>query len=223
MTIWILTLFPQTFDGVFNQSIIKRAREKKLLKINIINIRDFSRDKHRRVDDRPYGGGFGMVMRAEPIVRAIDSIKPKPYTILLSASGHKYSQDYAYKLSKLPNIALICGHYEGVDARVEKFADDVIAIGDFVLSGGEIAGMAIVDSVMRLIPGVIKEGSIKNESFGRRNLLEAPHYTTPQNFRGLKVPDVLLSGDHAKIEGWRHKQAAARTKKMRPDILKRGK
>lgn len=223
MTIFLLTLFPQTFDGVFNQSIIKRAREKNLLTINIINIRDFSRDKHRTVDDKPYGGGFGMVMRAEPVVRALASIKPKPYTILLSASGHKYSQDLASKFSKLPNIALICGHYEGIDARVEKFADDVIAIGDFVLSGGEIAGMAVVDSVMRLIPGVIKEESIKNESFRGGNLLEAPHYTTPQNFRGLRVPKILLSGDHAKIEGWRRKQAVIRTQKMRPDILKWGK
>ena len=168
-----------------------------------------------------------MVARVDIIVKALESIRPKPYTILLSASGKKYTEGYASKLAKLPNLALVCGHYEGIDARVEKFADVVISIGDFVLTGGEIAAAAIVDSITRLLPGVIHPESLKYESFGSGSLkrqlwgnLEYPQYTRPEIFRGLKVPQVLLSGNHKKVETWRQKETLKRTRKFRPDLLK---
>ncbi|MBI3282978.1 tRNA (guanosine(37)-N1)-methyltransferase TrmD [Candidatus Curtissbacteria bacterium] len=227
MTFTIITLFPETFQSVFSESILKRAINKRLVKINFVNPRDFALDRHKSVDDKPYGGGKGMVMRVDILACALESIKPKPHTILLSASGHKYTQNYAAKLAKLPNIAVICGHYEGIDARVEQFAREVISIGDFVLTGGEIAAMAIVDSVTRLIPGAIAAGSIETESFSQStnyqlpttSLLEYPQYTRPLEFRGLKVPQVLLAGNHQDIEKWRREQALKRTKKFRPDLL----
>ena len=220
MVFTILTLFPQTFQSAFSVSIIKRALDKKIIKINFINPRDFALDKHKTVDDKPYGGGKGMVMKVDVIVAALKSIKPKPYTILLSASGKKYDQKKAVSFSKKQNIALICGHYEGVDARVEKYADDIISIGDFVLTGGEIATMAIVDSVTRLIPDVITKGSTDSESFSQLSTaLEHPQYTRPENFYGQKVPKVLLSGNHKKIGAWRKKESLKRTKKYRPDLL----
>lgn len=218
MTFHILTLFPETFGSVFSESIIKRAIAKKLIKINFINPRDFATDKHKSVDDKPYGGGRGMVMRVDIIVKALESLKPKPYVILLSASGKKYSQKTAQKLKGKKQIALICGHYEGIDARVEKYVDEVISIGDFVLTGGEIAAMAIVDSLTRLQPGAITKGSEKNESFSEGQL-EYPQYTRPEVFRGQKVPGVLLSGNHKKIDAWRKKESEKRTKKFRPDLL----
>lgn len=227
MTATIITLFPQIFQGAFESSIIKRAIDKKKLKINFVNPRDFATDRHKSVDDNPYGGGKGMVLRVDILVKAIESIKPKGYTILLSASGKKYTQSHAAKLAKMPNIILVCGHYEGIDARVEKFVDDVISIGDFVLTGGEIAAMAIIDSVTRLIPGVITEGSTEFESFSKPStvnsklstVLEHPQYTRPEVFRNLKVPQVLLSGNHKQIEKWRDQEAIKRTKKYRPDLL----
>lgn len=229
---YILTLFPEMFAGVFRQSIIARAIAKKLIKIDLINLRDFASNQHRTVDDKSYGGGAGMVMKVDVIVRAQESIKPKPFSILLAATGRKYTQNYAAKLAKKPNIAVICGHYEGIDTRVEKFVDDVLSIGDFILTGGEIAAMAIVDSVTRLLPAVIDPASLKSESFSFDSsltpnhpslLLEYPQYTRPSVFRGLKVPSILLSGNHDQIAKWRQEQALARTKKYRPDLIKNAK
>lgn len=211
MTFHIVTLFPEMFEGVFSQSILARAKKESLIKINFINPRSFAIDKHKSVDDSPYGGGAGMIMKADVIVSALESIRPKPYSILLSASGKRYDQKKARKLAKEKSLAIICGHYEGVDARVEKYVDEVVSIGDFVLTGGEIPAMAIVDSVTRLIPGVINSKSLESESFSpttRHQLpdtsyLEHPQYTRPENFRGLKVPKVLLSGNHKEIGEWR--------------------
>lgn len=218
MTFHIITLFPEIFESAFSTSIIKRAQAKKIVKINFINPRDFAKDKHKSVDDKPYGGGRGMVMRTDILVKALESIKPRPYTILLSASGKKYNQKKTRDFAKKKSLAIICGHYEGIDARVEKFVDDVISTGDFVMTGGEIAAMAIVDSVTRLIPGSIHKDSPKKESFSD-SLLEYPQYTRPENFRGQRVPQVLLSGNHKQIENWRQKEAKKRTKKFRPELL----
>ena len=220
MTFRILTLFPKMFEGVFSQSILKRAQDLKKLKVEIVNIRDFAGDKHKTVDDKPYGGGKGMVIKVNVLVKALENIKEKPYSILLSASGERYTQTSTRILAKKSQIALICGHYEGTDARVEKFVDKTYSIGDFVLTGGEIAAMAIVDSVTRLIPGVIHGESLEFESFsGKNKLLEYPQYTKPQKFRGLKVPQILLSGNHREIEKWREAQTVKRTRRFRPDFL----
>ena len=222
MVFEIITLFPEVFESVFQKSIIGRAIDKKLIKVNFISPRDFTHDRHKTVDDKPYGGGRGMVMRVDILTAALESIKPKPYSILLSPSGKKYTQKTATGLSTKSSVALICGHYEGVDARLDKFVDEVISIGDFVLTGGEIAAMALVDSVTRLIPGVISEGSTETESFSpTASLLEYPQYTRPKQFRGLKVPKVLLSGNHKEIAKWRQKEALKRTQKFRPDLLKK--
>ena len=222
MVFEIITLFPEVFESVFQKSIIGRAIDKKIIKVNFVSPRDFTHDRHKTVDDKPYGGGRGMVMRVDILTAALESIKPKPYSILLSASGKKYTQKTATGLSTKSSVALICGHYEGIDARLDKFVDEVISIGDFVLTGGEIAAMALVDSVTRLIPGVISEGSTETESFSpTASLLEYPQYTRPEQFRGLKVPRVLLSGNHKEIEKWRQKEALKRTQKFRPDLLKK--
>lgn len=225
MTFHIITLFPEMFEGVFSQSILARAKKENLIKINFINPRNFALDKHKSVDDSPYGGGAGMIMKVDVLVSALESVKPKPYSILLSASGKKYTQSTASKLSKKNNIVIICGHYEGIDARVEKYVDEVISIGDFVLTGGEIPAMAIVDSVTRLIPGVINPKSLESESFstlnssprfareaGQLSTLEYPQYTRPENFRGLKVPKILLSGNHKEIGEWRKSKTLKTTK-----------
>ena len=222
MTFTLLTLFPDMFRGFINQSILGRSIAQGLVKVNIINIRDFTSDKRRTVDDTPYGGGAGMVMKVDVLLRTLESIKPKPYTILLSASGSKYNQKKAVLLAKKTDVAIICGHYEGVDARVEDFVNEVIAIGDFVLTGGEVAAMAVVDSVARLIPGVIKPESVSHESFSS-NLLEHPQFTRPEEFRNKKVPQVLISGNHQEIKKWRKEQAVKRTKKYRPGLLERRK
>lgn len=203
------------FEGVLTQSILARAQKENLIKINFVNPRDFAKDKHKSVDDKPYGGGAGMIIRADVIVSALESISPKPYSVLLSASGKRYEQKKARKFANEKNLAIICGHYEGVDARVEKYVDEVVSIGDFVLTGGEIAAAAIIDSVTRLIPGVISPESLESESFSpttRNQLpdtsyLEHPQYTRPENFRGVKVPKVLLSGNHKKISEWRIKRS----------------
>ncbi len=222
MTFHILTLFPQTFESVFKQSILARAIDKKIIKINFVNPRDFSSGKHKTVDDKPYGGGKGMVMKVDVTISALESINPKPYTILLSASGKKYDQKKAVSFTKKKSIALICGHYEGTDTRIEKFTDETLSIGDFVLTGGEIAAMAVIDSVTRLLPGTIHPDSPKNESFSQPStLLEYPQYTRPENFRGLKVPNVLLSGNHRQIQEWRQKESIKRTKNFHPDLLKK--
>ncbi len=221
MTFYVLTLFPQTFSSTFAQSIIKRAQENKIIEIKLINIRNFASDKHKTVDDRPYGGGKGMILKVDVVVRALESIKPKPYSILLSASGKKYNQRKAREYSKKKSLAIVCGHYEGVDARVEKFVDEVTSIGDYILTGGEIASMAIIDSTARLLPKVINSDSLKTESFTRRSTLEYPQYTRPQNFRNLKVPKILLWGNHQQIKLWREKEANKRLIKFRPDFLEK--
>jgi len=229
----ILTIFPKMFDAVLGESIIKRAQEKGVVEINIIDLRLFSKDKHKKVDDKPFGGGPGMVMNAEPFFEAVNYIRKKTKdrrlktrTILLTPKGKKFDQALALKLSKYEHMALLCGHYEGIDERVaEGLADDEISIGDFILTGGELPAMVIIDSVVRLLPGALgDENSSKDESFvvgavSDRPLLEYPHYTRPADYNGMKVPDVLLSGDHEKIKEWRKKEALKVTKKKRPDLL----
>lgn len=228
MTIWILTLFPEFFENFTRHSIIKRAISKKLVEIKIVNIRDFATDTRKTVDDTPYGGGAGMVMKVDVLHKALKSIKPKPHVILLSASGNLYTQKLAKNLIKHKNIALICGHYEGIDARIEKYVDNVISIGDYVLTGGEIPAMILIDTVTRLIPGAINKQSTSEESFSKTSskvhnlssILEYPQFTRPEQFNGQKVPKVLLSGNHKEIKVWREKQSKTRTKKFRPDLLK---
>ncbi len=202
----IITIFPHIFESYFGESIIKRAREKKLIDINTVNLRDFTTDKHRTVDDTPFGGGAGMVMKVEPIWKAVESVRtPESRVILFSAKGKKYTQRDAKRLSQYDNLVLICGRYEGVDERVVKnIADEEISIGDYVLTGGEIPAMVLVDSITRLIPGVLgNEESIKDESHNSEGYLEYPQYTRPEDFQGWKVPEVLLSGNHKEIEEWR--------------------
>ena len=227
MNIKILTLFPQFFESVFSSSILKRAVGNKIVNIDIINIRDFAKSKHKTVDDKPYGGGQGMILKVDVIASALDSIKPKPHSLLTSASGKKYDQAIAIKLAHKNNLAIVCGHYEGVDARVENLVDDVFSMGDFILTGGEIPALVVVDSIIRLLPGVISNESLKSESFTPfSNLLEYPQFTRPKIFRGKSVPKILLSGNHQKIVKWRQDESIKRTQKFRPDLIvnsKRGK
>jgi len=205
----IITIFPKIFDSYFNESIIKRAQKNKIIDIKIHNLRDWTTDKHKTVDDTPYGGGAGMVMKVEPIYKSLKSIKSlKSKVILLSAKGKKWDQQLAKKYSRLDNIILICGRYEGVDERITSFIDEEISIGDYVLTGGEIGAMTIVDSIIRLLPGALGNiESAKDESHSQKGILEYPQYTKPAIFQAgkkkLKVPDVLLSGNHKKIEEWR--------------------
>ena len=220
MKIDILTLFPEMFNNILNESIIKRAIEKKLVEINIINFRDYSPLNNHQVDDTPYGGGAGMVLRCEPIFLALDDIKTKDSkVILLTPEGKTYNQIVAKDYSKEKHLIIICGHYEGFDERIKTLVDEEISVGDFILTGGEIPAMMIVDSVTRLIDGVITKESLESESFND-NLLDYPTYTKPAEYRGLKVPDVLLSGDHAKIDEYRKEQRINKTKEKRPDLIK---
>ena len=206
MRIDILTLFPSMFDGVMSTSIIKRAIESNKVSINIIDFRKYSKDLHHKVDDTPYGGGAGMVLSIQPIYDCINDIKTDDsYIILTSPRGKRYNQSKAIDLSQKKHIIIICGHYEGVDERVNELCDDIISIGDFVLTGGEIPAMAITDSVVRLIDGVISKESLDSESFNG-DLLDYPVYTKPYDFMGMKVPDVLISGDHKKIDEYRKSQ-----------------
>lgn len=219
----VLTLFPEMFD-VFNHSIIKRAREKGIIDINPINIRDYTNDKHKKVDDYPYGGGYGMVMQAEPVYNTMDAVVnlrgKKPYTIMLSPRGEKFNQNIAKELSSMDNIAMICGHYEGIDERIMPLVDREISIGDFVLTGGELACMVIIDAVSRLIPGVLSTNESYEEESFYSGLLEYPQYTRPEEFRNIRVPDVLLSGHHENIKKWRRYQSLKITMERRPDMLK---
>lgn len=220
MRIKVLSLFPKMFDGILNESIIKRAIDDKKVNIDVIDLRSYSKDKHNKVDDTIYGGGAGMLIKCEPVFAAIDDLKTKnTKVIMLSPDGVKYNQEKAYELSKEKNIILLCGHYEGFDERINTVVDEKISIGDYVLTGGEIPAMAIIDSVTRLLPGVINEESHLNDSFNN-DLLDYPQYTKPQEYRGMKVPDVLLSGDHKKIDEWRREEQIKKTKKQRPDLLK---
>jgi len=223
MRIDILTLFPQMFEGVFSESIIKRAIQKGAIEVFTHDIRDYSLDKHKRVDDYPFGGGAGMVMMVEPISRCIEKLKSeRDYDAILfmAPDGQTFNQSKANGLSLRKNIMILCGHYKGVDERIrEMYITDEISIGDFVLSGGELAAMVIVDAIARIIPGVLSdESSALTDSF-QNGLLSPPVYTRPSEFMGHKVPDILLSGHEQKISNWRFEQQLERTKKRRPDLL----
>ena len=220
MKIDILTLFPNMFEGFFTESIIKRAIEKGLLEVNIINFRDYTPLNNNQVDDTVYGGGPGMLIRCEPIFECLDKIKTKDsYVILLTPDGQTFNQNMAITLSNKKHLIIICGHYEGFDERIRTLVDLEISIGDFVLTGGETASMCMIDAISRLVPGVINEESLKSESFND-HLLDYPMYTKPAEYRGLKVPEILLNGDHAKIDQWRECERIKKTKEKRPDLLK---
>lgn len=222
MKIDILTLFPNMFEGVFSSSIIKRAIENKLVDIKLHNFRDYTDDPHNKVDDTPYGGGAGMVLMAQPIYDCVESLKDDDsFIILLTPSGVPYKQKIAYDLSKKKHLIIICGHYEGFDERIRALADLEISIGDYVLTGGEIPAMVLTDSITRLIPGVINEQSHIEDSFNENYLLDYPTYTKPRNFRGMEVPEILISGDHKKIDEYRHQESIKRTKELRPDLLEK--
>jgi len=226
MRIDIISIFPDMFSAVLDESIIKRAQNKGKVKIFVHDLRDYTLDKHHKVDDRPFGGGSGMVIQAEPIFRAVEVIKKKvkgrAKVILLCPQGKTFNQGYAKRLSKCSNLILICGHYEGIDERVRQYlADEEISIGDYVLTGGELPAMVLVDSIVRLIPGVLGDkNSLNFESF-EGNLLEYPQYSRPAKFKNWPVPEVLVSGDHNKIAAWRRLAALKRTKERRPDLLKK--
>lgn len=217
MTISIITLFPEVFEPILNSSILKRAQKKGKVSFKLINLRDFGEGKHKVVDGRPYGGGAGMLLRADILAKAL----PKTgHVILTSASGKPYQQKDAQRLSGLDHLIIVCGHYEGVDQRfIEKYVDEEVSIGDYILTGGEIPAMIIADSVVRLIPGVLKKKeATENESFST-SLLEHPQYTRPETWEEKKVPKVLLSGNHAEIAKWRKEKAEEKTKKIRPELL----
>lgn len=221
----ILSIFPGMFHAALNESILKRAREKGLIKIFFHDLRDYAEDRHRVTDDYPYGGGSGMVMKPEPLAKAIEGIKEKEgeaRTILMTPQGDVFNQGKAWELSRRERLILVCGRYEGVDERIRRYyVDEEISIGDYVLTGGEIPAMVVVDAVSRLVPGVLgDEGSLTEESFSE-SLLEYPHYTRPENFRGRGVPAILLSGNHAEIQGWRRREALRRTLARRPDLLEK--
>ena len=220
MKLSIITLFPEVFHQILNSSILKRAQEKGLVNFKLINLRDFGEGKHQQVDDRPYGGGAGMVLRADILTKAVHKVRSHKI-ILMSASGKPYKQTKAREFSKLKHLIIVCGHYEGIDQRfIDKYVDEEISIGDYVLTGGEVPAMVIIDSITRLIPGVVqKPEAIINESFSE-GLLEYPQYTRPEEFEGEKVPEVLLSGNHAEIKKWRSQKSLEKTKKIRPDLLK---
>lgn len=228
MQIDVITIFPQMFEGIIQESILKRAQQKNIVKINIHNLRDFALDKHYTVDDYSYGGGVGMVLKPEPIFRAVEKImgsrkgKRKARIILLTPQGETFNQDKAKELSQEKHLLFICGHYEGVDERVkENLITDEVSIGDYVLTGGELPAMVIIDSLVRLLPGVLnKRESFENDSF-YQGLLDYPHYTRPGRFRGKSVPAPLLSGDHIRIRKWRMEKAIENTLKKRPDLLEK--
>ncbi|WP_400247193.1 tRNA (guanosine(37)-N1)-methyltransferase TrmD [Niallia sp. JL1B1071] len=225
MKIDVLTLFPEMFEGVLHSSILKKAEEGEKAAYNVVNFRDYSENKHQTVDDYPYGGGAGMVLKPQPIFDAVDALRAKdegakPRVILMCPQGERYTQAKAEELAQEEHLIFICGHYEGYDERIrEHLVTDEISIGDYVLTGGELGAMVVIDSVVRLLPGVLgKEASHVNDSFST-GLLEHPHYTRPADFRGMKVPDTLLSGNHAHIDEWRERESFRRTVERRPDLL----
>ncbi len=235
MKITILTLFPDMFVGPFDASIIKRTKEKGIVDISLVQIRDFATDAYKTVDDHPYGGGVGMILKVDVVDRAIENAKcqmlnAKCKTVLLTPQGRQYTQAKARELAKFDHLILLCGHYEGVDERIRNLVDEEISLGDYVLTGGEIPAMVLVDSVVRLLPNALKETATSSESFSfltpssDRPVLEYPQYTRPQIYKNMNVPDILLSGNHQKIKAWQEAQAIKRTKKRRPDLLsaKRG-
>ena len=223
MKIDILTLFPSMFDGFLSNSIIKRAIDKKLVEINIINFRDYTLDPHNKVDDTPYGGGNGMVLMVQPIYDAVMDLKDEDAkVILLTPDGEPYNQKKAYDLRNYKHLIIICGHYEGFDDRIRSVVDYEISMGDYVLTGGEIPAMALTDSVVRLVNGVIEEESHINDSFNpNTNLLDYPTYTKPREFKGMVVPDVLLNGNHKEIAEYRYNESVKKTKERRPDLLEK--
>jgi len=221
----ILSIFPEIFSGFLASSLINKATEKSLLAVKLTNFREFAETPHFKVDDTPYGGGAGMVMKPEPLVKAVEDAKtrlPKAHVISLSPKGKKLDQSLAERLSSYPELIILCGRYEGIDERVHDLVvDEEISIGDFILMGGEVAAMALIEATVRLIPGIVgNEESTKTESFSK-NLLEAPQYTRPPTFRDLSVPEVLLSGDHKSIDKWRNDAALRLTQELRPDLLKK--
>lgn len=225
MEIDIITLFPGMFTPIINESMIKRAQEKKSVKIKVHNLRDYSANKHRKVDDRPFGGGPGMVICADPVFRAVEKLKKnkiKTRVVYVTPDGKQLTQPVVKKFTKYKHLIIICGHYEGIDQRIRKeLVTDEISIGDYVLTCGELPAMVFIDAVVRLLPGVLGcSESCKYESF-EDGLLDFPHYTRPENYRGMKVPKVLLSGNHAEVQAWREKKALEKTKKRRPDLLGR--
>ena len=206
------------FDGFLTTSIIKRCIDKGVVSVDFVNIRDFSHDKHNHVDDTPFGGGAGMVMKCQPVLEALESVRTEDsYVILMSPGGTKYQQKVAHRFAKVEHLIIICGHYEGLDYRINKHVDELVSIGDYVLTGGELASMVISDSIIRLLDGAIASDSISEESH-ENGLLEYPQYTKPADYNGDKVPDVLLSGHHKNIKEWRHVQSLLLTKELRPDM-----
>lgn len=219
MKIDVLTLFPNMYDNFLAESIIKRAIDKKQVEVNIHNIRDYTVYNNNQVDDYPYGGGGGMVLMCDPIFRAVDALKREDtLVIMMTPSGKIFKEKIAYDLSKHKHIIILCGHYEGFDERIKSIVDLELSIGDYVLTGGELASMVVMDSVIRLIDGVINENSLTSESFND-NLLDYPNYTKPAEYRGMKVPEVLLSGHHKNIEEFRYNERVRLTKENRPDLL----
>ena len=223
----IVSIFPGMFESPFGNSIIQRAREEGLLDIHVHDLRDYSLNKHRKVDDSPFGGGVGMVMNVEPIARAITAVKkevPETRTILLSPGGRPFDQEKAWELSNLPSLTLICGRYEGIDERIRlHYVDEEISIGDYVLTGGELPAMVLVEAISRLLPGVLGDPeSVVEESF-HDDLLEYPQYTRPRDYEGLKVPEILVSGDPEKIRDWQKAEAIKKTAQVRPDLLEKNK
>lgn len=224
MHIDVLTLFPEMIEGVFNSSILKKAQDKNKFRYNLVNFRDYAENKHNKVDDYPYGGGAGMVLTPQPIFDAVEAVTQnktvKPRVILMCPQGEPYSQQKAEELAEEKNLVFICGHYEGYDERIrEHLVTDEISIGDYVLTGGELGAMVVIDSVVRLLPDVLgNQESAQADSFST-GLLEHPHYTRPADFRGYKVPDILLSGDHAKIAAWRKEESLRRTYERRSELI----
>ena len=220
----IITLFPDMFKGPFDMSMLWKAQDRGLVQIRLWDLREFGLGNRRTVDDTPYGGGDGMVLKPEPMVAAIEAVKaesPGAPVLVMTPSGHKFDQVKARQLSELPGIILVAGHYEGFDERIMSYVDDQLTIGDYVLTGGELPAMVIADSVIRLIPGVLGgEQSAHDESFSEPGLLEYPHYTRPVEFRGERVPEVLQNGHHAEIKRWRRERALAKTRQFRPDLVK---
>ena len=219
MKIDVLTLFPDMFEGILNESILKRAIDEKKVEVNLVNFRDYTKDPHNKVDDTPYGGGAGMVLTCQPIFDCVKALrKDNSKVILMTPRGDVYKQDIAYNLSKEEHLIIICGHYEGFDERIRSICDLEISIGDYILTGGEIPAMILIDSITRLLPGVINEESFIEDSFSS-NLLDYPTYTKPRVYEGMEVPEVLLSGDHKKIEEYRYNESLRITKEKRPDLL----
>ncbi|SEI69837.1 tRNA (guanine37-N1)-methyltransferase [Bhargavaea ginsengi] len=222
MKISVLSIFPEMFSGVFNASILKRAQENGAVSLTVRDFRDFATDKHHKVDDYPYGGGAGMVLKPEPLFRAVENLSEgrSPRIILMCPQGERFTQKKAEELAQEEDLIFLCGHYEGYDERIrEHLITDEISIGDFVLTGGELAAMTVIDSVVRLLPGVLGNAESPALDSFSTGFLEHPHYTRPADFRGMKVPDVLLSGNHAEIDRWREEQSLMRTLERRPDLL----